>query len=165
MIKTADEWVEIIVKNRQTGKMANTLAKALAKRYAYRWKFVDFRGPKGQESAGVVDIVAIRKSGKKPTIKDLKQLDLFDIILIQVKGGSADRPSPSDIKRLKIVRDEYSAQAIVLFEWDKKTDKKKGLAQFSKLDDRVGLPNDPWVASTAAKLFGKPAKSTAASAK
>lgn len=147
--KTPAQWAEIIKKVRSTGKMANTLAKALAKRYSYRWQFVDFRGPNGQESAGVVDIVAIRKSGKKPTIEGLKSLDLFDIILIQVKGGSAGKPTDEDLKRLKIVQDQYSAQAIVLFEWGKK----KGLTRFSKLDDR-----DAWLEKTSAELFGKPEK-------
>lgn len=154
MKKTDDEWAEIVAKARQTGKMANTLAKALANRYAYRWRFVDFRGPNGQESAGVVDIVAIRKSSKKPPIEGLKMLDMFDIILIQVKGGSAKEPNASDVKRLKLVRARYDAQTIVLFEWEKKTDKKKGVAQFSKLNDR-----DEWDKMTATKLFGKQAKS------
>lgn len=151
MIKTKAEWAEIIVQKNHTGKMANTLAKALAQRYAYRWQFVDFLGPNGKESAGVVDIVAIRKSSKaQPLFEGLKKLDLFDIILIQVKGGSAVRPSTFDVKRLKLVGSQYHAEAIVLFEWNKKTDKKKGVARFSELDDR-----DVWVETTAVKLFGK----------
>jgi hypothetical protein len=147
--KTTEEWVEIVKKVRDTGKMANTLAKALAKRYSYRWQFVDFLGPAGHESAGVVDIVAIRKSGKKPTIAGLKSLDLFDIILIQVKGGSAGLPKEKDISRLKIVRDRYHASEIVLFEWNKKKD----LTRFSALDKR-----DHWTKRSPAELFGKPEK-------
>jgi hypothetical protein len=165
MIKTREEWLKIIEEVRKTGKMANTLAKALAKRYAYRWQFVDFRGPGGQESAGIVDIVAIRKSGKRPANDGLKKLDLFDIILIQVKGGKADWPTDDDVKRLQLVRDEYKAQAIVLFEWKKKKIGQKGVARFLELDDRVSPPNDPWVATTTAKLFGKPGRSTKGSAK
>ena len=148
MTKTAEEWAEIVSKARNTGKMANTLAKALAKRYSYRWQFVDFRGPDGEESGGIVDIVAIRKCGKKPTVKGLKRLDLFDIILIQVKGGSAKSPTDSDIRRLQVVRDEYKAEGIVLFEWKDKT-----VAQFKELKD-----SGEWSATTAAKLFGKPTK-------
>ncbi len=155
MTKTRAEWAVIIEEKNQTGKMANTLAKALAQRYAYRWQFVDFLGPNGKESAGVVDIVAIRKSSKKPpAIEGLKRLDLFEIILIQVKGGSAGKPKASDIERLKRVRSRYDAQAIVLFEWNKKKDKRKGVAQFSKLDDRGA-----WEKKTASELFGKPSKS------
>lgn len=147
--KTPAEWVEIIKKVRASGKMANTLAKALANRYSYRWQFVDFLGPAGQESAGVVDIVAIRKSGKKPSIAGLKSLDLFDIILIQVKGGSSGMPRDGDVDRLKIVRDQYHANEIVLFEWNKKKD----LTRFSVLDG-----NSDWIEKSPAEIFGKPEK-------
>jgi len=141
--KTKEEKQAAPQKAIHTGRMANTLAKALAKRYAKRWRFVDFLGPKGRESAGVVDIVAIRKDGRVPAIEGLKRLDLFDIVLIQVKGGSAPRPSADDIKRLKVVCDRYHAKGIVLFEW--KAKKKTG---FLKLD-----ANDEWEASSAAELF------------
>ena len=147
--KTSAEWTEIVAKARHTGKMANTLAKALAKRYAHRWRFVDFRGPNGEESGGIVDIVAIRKSGKAPAISGVKKLDLFEMMLIQVKGGSAKGPTADDIVRLKLVRNKYDAQAIVLFAWNK--DKK--VAEFRTLDG-----NNEWVVTTAAKLFGKPTK-------
>ena len=151
--KSAKEWIEIIRAVHHTGKMANTLAKALAKRYAYRWQFIDFRGPGGQESAGVVDIIAIRKSGIKPDIDGLKSLDLFDIILIQVKGGSAALPKEDDVNRLKLVKDHYHAHAVVLFEWNKK----KQITRFSELDDC-----DVWAETTATKLFGKRGKSKVA---
>jgi hypothetical protein len=147
--KTSSEWAEIVAKARRTGKMANTLAKALANRYAYRWRFVDFRGPNGEESAGIVDIVAIRKSGKAPSIIGLKKLDLLDIIIIQVKGGTAKDPTADDIARLKLVGKQYNAQAIVLFTWSKE----KKIAEFCALDGK-----NEWVATTAAKLFGTPAK-------
>lgn len=141
--KTKEEWQVAAQKAINTGRMANTLAKALAKRYAKRWRFVDFLGPNGRESAGVVDIVAIRKDGRVPAIEGLKRLDLFDIVLIQVKGGSAPRPSADDIERLKVVSDRYHAKAIVLFEWQAK--KKAG---FLKLD-----VNNGWVVSSTAELF------------
>ena len=148
--KTPAELFEIIKKVRSTGKMANTLAKALARRYSYRWQFVDFLGPAGQESAGVVDIVAIRKSGKKPTIEGLKSLDLFDLILIQVKGGSAAMPKVEDVSRLEKVKAHYRADEVVLFEWNKKL----ALTRFSILDDAQG-----WIEKTPAEIFGKQAKS------
>lgn len=147
--KTPEEWVEIVKKVHDTGKMANTLAKALAKRYSYRWQFVDFLGPAGHESAGVVDIVAIRKSGTKPTIGGLKSLDLFDIILIQVKGGSAGMPKADDVSRLKIVQSHYDAREVVLFEWNKKKD----LTRFSVLDE-----GDEWSEKSPTEIFGKPEK-------
>jgi len=146
MTKTTQEWRLIFEEARKTGKMANTLAKALAKRYSMRWRFVDFRGPKGQESAGVVDIVAIRKCGKLPTVPGLKRLDLFDIILMQVKGGSAANPTAEDIKRLKIVGKQYHAQNIVLFQWQKK--KKVGFLKLNK-------KNEKWKETSAAELFGR----------
>ena len=146
MTKTDEELRQLIIKVHNTGKMANTLAKALAKRYSKRWRFVDFRGPKGQESAGVVDIVAIRKCGKLPTVPGLKRLDLFDIILMQVKGGSAANPTAEDIKRLKIVGKQYHAQNIVLFQWQKK--KKVGFLKLNK-------KNEKWKETSAAELFGQ----------
>jgi len=144
MAKTKKEWRAIAANARRTGKMANTLAKALANRYAKRWRFVDFLGPKGRESAGIVDIVAIRKCGKPPTMAGLKTLDLFDIILIQVKGGSAPGPTDNDIKRLRLVGNEYHAENIVLFHWQ---DKKK--TAFQKLDAK-----GEWRDATAADIFG-----------
>ena len=148
--KTPEQWAEIIKTVHSTWKMANTLAKALAKRYSDRWQFIDFLGPAGHESAGIVDIVAIRKSGKKPTIEGLKSLDLFDIVLIQVKGGSAGMPSNEDVERLKKVKSHYHAQEIVLFEWNKN----KSLTRFSVLAD-----GDAWTEKTSAQIFGKPDKS------
>ena len=61
-----EKWQAAFAKSEATWKMANTLAKALAKRSSKRWQFVDFLGPKGRESAGVVDILAIRKNSAKP---------------------------------------------------------------------------------------------------
>ncbi len=129
----------------RTGKMANTLAKALAKRDAKRWQFIDFLGPKGRESAGIVDIVAIRKCGKPPLLDGLKKLDLFDIILIQVKGGSAPSPTADDMQRLRKVATYYHAQEVVLFEW-----KEKKKSVFSKLGKA-----DKWVEASASSLFGQ----------
>jgi hypothetical protein len=83
-----------------------------------RWQLVGFPGPGGQESAGIVDLVAIRKNHKKQKLP-LKRGDLFEIILIQIKGGSAKHPDKNEIKRLKSVADYYNARDIVLAEWVK----------------------------------------------
>ena len=128
-----------------TGKMANTLAKALARRFGGRWQFVDFHGPKGYESAGIVDIVAIRKCGKQPDVPGLKKLDLFDIQLIQVKGGSAPRPGPEDIARLRAVKAYYRATRVVLYEW---VGGKR--SAFSLLEEKL----DKWTETRGAYLFG-----------
>ena len=138
------KWRVAAKKAQATGKMANTLAKALARRFSYRWQFMDFLGPSGRESAGVVDIVAIRKCGKQPTIAGLKKLDLFDIQLIQVKGGGAPMPRRDEIVRLRLVQEHYRADGVVLFQWVRGE-----RARFSRLDAQ-----DRWVQSTADQLFG-----------
>jgi hypothetical protein len=147
--KSPEEWAQIFARVHSTGRTANTLAKALGKRYAHRWQFIDFLGPNGRESAGVVDILAIRKSGTTPDTFGLKALDLFDIILIQVKGGSARGPTEEDIARLRLVQARYDAKDVVLFEWRKKD----RVAEFS----RLGVDGS-WIATSAATLFGKVAK-------
>ena len=80
----------------KTAKTATSLAKAHQKReynkHGGLWQWMDFPGPKGRESAGIVDILAIRKKWYIPAqaeFKSLKHLDLFDIMLIQVKSGNA----------------------------------------------------------------------------
>jgi hypothetical protein len=135
---------DIVESAKMTGKMANTLAKALAKRYSRRWQFVDFHGPKGHESAGIVDILAIRKCGKPPTISGLKKLDLFDIQLIQVKGGSAANPSAEDIDRMRLVAEHYHADRIVLFQWIKKKQSTYSVLQV----------DGSWLQTSPAALFG-----------
>lgn len=129
-----------------TWKMANTLAKALARRYSKRWQFVDFLGPNGRESSGIVDILAIRKSGKKPVIDGPKKLDLFEIMVVQVKGGSAPKPTSDEITRLRGVARYYNANEIVLFQW------KKGIS--IKTGYKVLNTRDEWKAITGTKLFG-----------
>lgn len=138
------KWRAAAVKAQATGKMANTLAKALAKRFSDRWQFVDFLGPKGRESAGVVDILAIRKSGAEPTVEGLKKLDAFDIHLIQVKGGEAPMPNDADKARLRLVQKHYHAHHIILFQW-----KVGETASFSVL-----CAGDVWDKRTALELFG-----------
>lgn len=86
---------------------------------ADRWKFVSFRGANKSEWRGVVDLVAIRKNSVLPTSELLKRGDLFDIMLIQIKGGSARGPTESDCRRLLEVKRLYRAKAIVQFHWRK----------------------------------------------
>jgi hypothetical protein len=102
-----------------TGRWAETMFKALGNRVASRWKFVSFRSKKGREWRGIVDLLAIRKDTSEPSHDGLKRGDLFDIIIVQIKGGKAKLPSPADIQRLKLVAAFYRAKKIVLYEWEK----------------------------------------------
>jgi hypothetical protein len=83
-----------------------------------RWQLVGFPGPSGRESAGIVDLLAIRKNHTKPK-SHFKRGDLFEIILIQIKGGGARRPNKQDIRRLSAVAKHYNARDVVLAEWVK----------------------------------------------
>jgi|ERR1700722_17184322 len=105
------------VKAHATGRWAETIFRALSSRIADRWKFVSFRGVGKGEWRGVVDLVAIRKNSKQPTGDVLRRGDLFDIILIQIKGGSARGPARDDCLRLREVKRIYRAKAVVQFQW------------------------------------------------
>ncbi len=63
-------------------------------------------------------LLAIRKNHQKPKAP-FKRGDLFEIILIQIKGGGAKRPNKSEIKRLRDVAKHYNARDVVLAEWVK----------------------------------------------
>jgi len=128
-----------------TGKWAETMFRALSARVAKRWRFISFRGAKKGEWKGVVDLIAIRKNTDEPDSNTLKRGDLFDIILVQVKGGSAKAPTMEDKRRLREVADYYNATKVVQFCWQKG---KK--AEFSVLqtDDLT------WKVCTGAEIFG-----------
>lgn len=108
-------------KAQRTAKWARTMTKWLitkSGRANVRWRFVEFGGLSGAESYGIIDIIAIRKNHRIPK-PGLKRGDLLDIVLIQVKGGSAQRPSESDLDRLIAVARQHRARAVVLAEWKK----------------------------------------------
>lgn len=83
-----------------------------------RWHLLTFSGPVGGESRGVVDLIAIRKDHSTPR-KGLKRGDTFQIILIQVKGGYAAKPTAEDAKRLRLVAREHGACGVLLATWKK----------------------------------------------
>ena len=119
----------------KTAKTAMTLAKAHlareSKKHGGRWQWVEFPGPKGRESAGIVDILAIRKRWETtdlPGDEVLKHLDIFDIMLIQVKGGGAGMPTDQDIARMERVADLYRIDKILLYQWNEK--KKAGTGYY-----------------------------------
>jgi hypothetical protein len=83
-----------------------------------RWHLLTFAGRDGGESRGVVDLIGIRKDHSDP-YPGTKRGDLFQIILIQVKGGFAAKPTAEDGKRLKIVARRHGACGILLATWKK----------------------------------------------
>ena len=92
-----------------------------------RWRLISFRGKQGGEWRGIVDVIAIRKDTSRPSGEEIKRGDLFEIILVQMKGGSARLPIDQELDRLQAVKKRYHAKEIVLFTWA------KGKCQFSKL--------------------------------
>jgi hypothetical protein len=126
-----------------TGRWAETIFRALSSRIANRWKFISFRGVGKGEWRGVVDLIAIRKNSKQPSGDILKRGDLFDIILIQIKGGSGPGPKQSDCRRLWEVKKVYRAKSSVQFQW-----RKGKSSQFFTLSRRL-----EWKLTTSRQLF------------
>jgi hypothetical protein len=87
-----------------------------SRRTGAKWTIVEFGGKTRAESRGIVDLLAIRKDHRKD-VAGMKRGDLFDIVLIQTKGGSSPRPTAEDILRLKAVARHHRAKAVVLAEW------------------------------------------------
>lgn len=100
-----------------TDRWTEILFRALSNRVAKRWRFVSFRGLGGGEWRGIVDVLGVRKNTGASAHRVLEAGDLFDVVLIQMKGGSARGPSAEDIRRLRAVKRHYRARDIVLFEW------------------------------------------------
>ena len=106
-------------KAQRTARWARIMTKWLitrAGRAGVKWQFAEFGGVTGSESAGIVDILAVRKNHKVHN-DEFRRGDLLDIVLIQTKGGTARKPSDSDIKRLIAVKEYHNARAVVLAEW------------------------------------------------
>jgi hypothetical protein len=99
-----------------------------------RWQLVGFPGPAGRESAGIVDLMAIRKYHSTMNGK-FKRGDLFEIILIQIKGGGARWPNAEDIRRLRAVAQRYRAKDVILAEWVKGSHQ-----NFYRLDKKTTAP-------------------------
>jgi hypothetical protein len=86
----AVDWKLAQVKAAKTARWAVTMTKVRIRHVLSRtrWQLVTFCGKAGGESVGVVDLLAVRKDHGKP-IAGTKRGDALQIILIQVKGGSA----------------------------------------------------------------------------
>jgi hypothetical protein len=104
---------------------------ALADKPYPRWHFIKFDGEGGGESRGVVDLIAIRKD-HSDTKAGLKRGDALQIILIQVKGGMAAKPTEEDAARIRIVARRHGACGILLATW-----KKGHAARFYSLHGRL----------------------------
>jgi len=103
------------------------------------WHLLTFPGPRGGESRGVVDMVAIRKDHGKP-YPGTKRGDTFQIILIQVKGGQAAKPTDEDRDRLRRVAKRHGACGILLATW-----RKGKSAKFFALFGKTATTDEEWV--------------------
>lgn len=102
----------------RTAIWAHTKVKSLITSSRQRgrgWEVVNFLGSAGCESVGIVDLMAVRKDHRRDPSRPPG--DWFEIILIQVKGGTARRPDEGDIARLRLVAKRYHAREVVLAEW------------------------------------------------
>lgn len=107
------------VKALRTARWARIMTKWLvthSSKGGVKWQVVSFNGAAGQESKGIVDMIAIRKNHGTSTTAQHRG-DLFEIILIQVKGGKAKFPSPEDVERLVQVKKHHRADKVILTEW------------------------------------------------
>jgi hypothetical protein len=124
----------------ETATWARTMTKVIISRNNKKppfWHVINFLGVEKQESAGIIDLLAIRKDHSKAS--SLPKGDGFEIILVQVKGGKAKSPSTEDVRRMEAVAKNYAAKAVVLSSW------KKGSApEFRTLSNSAwGDPVDP----------------------
>ena len=107
-----------------------------------RWTIVDFGGRTKAESRGIVDLMAIRKDQRKEG-EGLKRGDLFEIVLIQTKGGSAPLPTAEDGVRLLRVAKHHRARRVVLAAW-----------RLRRSLDLFELDGPQWKPVTASEIFG-----------
>jgi hypothetical protein len=96
-----------------------------------------------------VDLLAIRRD-HITTDEKFRVGDLFDIVLIQIKGGAAPSPTFDDLKRLRAVQRYYHAKAVVLASWQKGTAPKFYVLQRLLKDRRIA-----WSETPAAAIFGR----------
>jgi hypothetical protein len=118
------------------------MAKVRIRRVASRtrWQLVTFYGKSGGQSVGVVDMLAIRKDHSLP-IGGIRRGDALQIILIQVKGGTAAKPTAEDATRLRAGAKRHGACDVLLATWKKGTE-----ARFFRL--RRASAREPWTEIT-----------------
>lgn len=108
-------WKEAQQKAARTARWAVTMVKVRIRQVASRtrWQLVTFYGKSGAESIGVVDLLAVRKDHGVPA-GVMRRGDALQIILIQVKGGSAAKPTFEDAARLRAVAKRHCACDVLL---------------------------------------------------
>ena len=113
-------WKEAQQKEARTAGWAVTMTKVRIRQVVSRtrWQLVTFYGKAGAEPAGVVDVLAIRKDQGAP-VGAMRRGDALQIILIQVKGGTAARPTWQDAMRLRAVAKRHGACDVLLATWKK----------------------------------------------
>jgi hypothetical protein len=136
-----------VQKAARTARWARTMTKWLVTRTSVgtKWQLVEFAGPGGSESRGIVDLLAVRKNHSTPP-DGLKRGDLFELILFQVKGGAAPWPSLEDIARLRSVARHHRAKSVVLAEWKK--GKQPTLFTLKRASNRDSGRRSSWAEAT-----------------
>jgi hypothetical protein len=138
-------WKDAQQKAALTARWAVTMAKVRIRRVVSRtrWQLVTFYGKSGGESVGVVDLLAIRKDHSAP-LGAMRRGDALQIILIQVKGGTAATPTWEDAMRLRAVAKRHCACDVLLATWKKGTE-----ARFFR-SRRVSATDwtNPWIPVT-----------------
>lgn len=137
----AVDWTKAQQRAARTGRWAVTMAKVRIRRALARtrWQLVTFCGAAGGESVGVVDLIAIRKDHGNP-LPGTKRGDNFQIILIQVKGGSAAMPTTEDGNRLRAVARRHRARGVLLAAWTRGK-----AARFFRLRQRQARALGDWI--------------------
>jgi len=144
------DWKAAEEKAHATAMLATVLTKEKIRKSGKRWQLVEFTGPEGRESAGIVDLLAIRKDHRQNT--DFNPGDLFEIIIIQIKGGNPPkRPTREDIVRMKIVAEEYYAKNIILAEW--KPGEKLRFNQLKKNFNQKTNLDSTWTNAEPSQIF------------
>jgi len=85
----------------------------------------------------VVDLLAVRKDHRTPLA--VTKRDMLQIILIQVKGGSAAMPTREDATRLRQVAKRLHARCVLLAAW-----KKGSQARFFRPKERTRQVRTEW---------------------
>lgn len=111
-------WRNAQRKAANTARWAVTMTKVRIRRVLSltQWQLVTFFGAGGGESCGVVDLLAIRKDHGRPG-RGMKRGDALQVILIQVKGGSAAMPTNDDWRRMRAVEKRHGASDVLLASW------------------------------------------------
>jgi len=135
-------WQKAQQKAARTARWAVTMTKVRIRWVASRtrWQLVTFYGKSRSESVGVVDLLAIRKDHGVPAL-GTRRGDALQIILIQVKGGTAAMPTREDAARLRAVAKRHGACDVILATW-----KKGRMPRFFRL--RRATASQPWAEIT-----------------